>query len=80
MRGVRRVLSGATCAESHMGWMADMLAAGWRYGSVKDAAARTHPCLVPYAGLDPGQRDKDALFAAIVHVMGVSLRKEDDHV
>jgi hypothetical protein len=39
------------------------------YGEVKDAVAKTHPCMVPYDDLPEFQRKKDALFLAIVRVL-----------
>ena len=59
----------ATPAESHSNWMADKIADGWVYGEVKDAVAKTHPCMVPYDDLPEFQRKKDALFLAIVRVL-----------
>ena len=50
----------------HDAWMVDKLAAGWRLGPVKDADAKTHPCLVPFDLLPPEQQAKDRLFRAIV--------------
>ncbi|MFA5525801.1 MAG: RyR domain-containing protein, partial [Acholeplasmataceae bacterium] len=34
--------------ESHNSWMEQKLREGWRYGEVKDAEAKVHPCLLPY--------------------------------
>jgi hypothetical protein len=39
---------------------------GWVYGEVKDAEAKTHPCIVPFEELPEFQKKKDALFCAIV--------------
>ncbi len=39
----------------HEAWMADKAAAGWVHGPVKDAEAKTHPCMVPYAELPTAQ-------------------------
>jgi hypothetical protein len=51
---------------SHDNWLAGKMATGWIYGPVKDPAAKTHPCCVPYDQLPPEQRAKDHLFKAIV--------------
>lgn len=51
---------------SHDNWMREKLANGWVYGEVKDADAKTHPCLVPFVQLPPEQQAKDALFRSIV--------------
>lgn len=53
----------------HEAWMAEKLAAGWRYGPVKDPARREHPCLVPFAALSPSEQTKDVLFQAIVRAL-----------
>lgn len=68
--GVFHHLDGAITSpeESHQSWMAHKLDAGWVYGPVKDPAAKTHPCLVPYSELPEEQRMKDAIFTAIVAV------------
>lgn len=54
---------------SHNAWMAHKVAEGWVYGEVKDATAKTHPCLVPFAQLPPEQQAKDYVFRAIVHAL-----------
>ncbi|MEV3895282.1 RyR domain-containing protein [Streptomyces anulatus] len=73
--GVRQALRGASAEELHESWLEFKRADGWTYGAVKDGAARTHPCLVPYAELPPEQRQKDTLFGAIVAAL--SGRAED---
>jgi hypothetical protein len=55
-----------TPEQSHASWMRFKGSLGWTYGPVKDEAAKTHPCMVPYHQLPPAQRLKDALFGAIV--------------
>jgi hypothetical protein len=59
----------ATDASSHESWLAEKRAAGWAYGPVKDAAAKTHPCFVPFEALPREQQVKDALFRGIVHAV-----------
>ena len=59
----------ATPEQSHQNWMAGKIADGWVYGEVKDPAAKTHPCMVPYDQLPVFQRKKDALFLAIVRAL-----------
>lgn len=51
---------------SHDAWLEEKRAAGWKYGPVKDADAKTHPCFVSYDELPVEQRMKDYLFASIV--------------
>jgi hypothetical protein len=64
--GVKSVLDGSakTPEEQHETWCAFKVADGWTYGAVKDATAKTHPCLVPYAQLPAAQKYKDILFRA----------------
>jgi hypothetical protein len=51
---------------SHESWLAQKAADGWKFGLVKDAAKKEHPCFVPYNELPIEQRLKDYLFAAVV--------------
>jgi|SRR5208282_1755795 len=65
--GVTTAAAGQTPEGQFMLWRAAKLADGWVYGPVKDAEAKTHPCIVDdYADLPEGQRVKDALFLAVV--------------
>jgi hypothetical protein len=66
--GVRYALAhpDAPPSTQHDAWRDDKIAEGWTYGPVKDAAAKTHPCMVSYAQLPKEQQRKDALFRAIV--------------
>ena len=54
---------------SHTSWAAEKVLDGWVWGDVKDAAKKTHPCLVPFEELPPEQQAKDTLFRAVVHVL-----------
>jgi hypothetical protein len=56
----------ATSEQIHENWMKDKKTDGWRFGIVKDADAKTHPCLIPYNFLPLEQRVKDKLFISIV--------------
>jgi RyR domain len=53
----------------HEAWLADKFKDGWKYGVVKDAVAKTHPCFVPFDALSPEQQIKDHLFKAVVKAM-----------
>lgn len=65
--GVAKFLSGElpTPEAQHDAWVAFKVQDGWRYGEVKDAERKTHPCMVPYEQLPPEQKRKDHLFRAI---------------
>lgn len=68
VNGVEDILNGQITnpEQSHESWLADKARAGWKYGPVKNAETREHPCFVPYAELPPEQQVKDAIFFAIV--------------
>jgi hypothetical protein len=54
-------------AASHESWMEQKLFDGWKYGDVKDAEAKTHPCIVDFEKLPKEQQAKDYLFRQVVH-------------
>lgn len=54
---------------SHDSWLALKTAGGWRYGPVKDASKRLHPCVVPFEELPVEQRAKDYIFMSVVHAL-----------
>jgi len=66
IEGVAAAQAGATEQGLHQSWCDSKVQDGWTYGPVKDAEAKTHPCLVPYDELPEDQRRKDAVFGAIV--------------
>jgi hypothetical protein len=51
---------------SHVGWLETKQREGWVWGPVKDAAAKVHPCMVPFAELPEHQKAKDTLFVTTV--------------
>lgn len=57
----------ATPEQSHESWLAQKTAEGWKFGAVKDADKKEHPCFLPYAELPAEQKAKDYLFRAVVH-------------
>jgi RyR domain len=71
IKGVRFRLDNpnATAADQHEAWRKDKADQGWVYGEVKDAEAKTHPCMVPYEELPFFQRKKDAIFQAVVDAL-----------
>ena len=54
---------------SHNEWLREKTAAGWKFGTVKDAEKKEHPCFVPYDALPVEQKAKDFIFRAIVHAL-----------
>lgn len=70
IKGVQVALDGATPEQQHAAWCEDKLAAGWTFGEVKNADAKTHPCLIAYDRLPEMQKAKDALFGAVVRSLG----------
>ncbi|NMM84306.1 hypothetical protein B2J88_08025 [Rhodococcus sp. SRB_17] len=66
IEGVQKAIDGATHEELHESWCEFKRSDGWVFGTVKDADAKTHPCLVPYEELPEEQKAKDALFSAVV--------------
>lgn len=71
--GVAGALAGNTPEQSHESWLAEKAATGWKYGPVKDAEKKEHPCFVPYAELPPEQRAKDELFLSTVRAVAKAL-------
>lgn len=51
---------------SHDSWLAQKKNEGWKYGPLKDAEKKEHPCFLPYEDLPPQQKIKDYLFGAVV--------------
>ena len=43
----------------HEVWAEGRMKEGWRYGPVRDDAAKTHPCLVSYDELPESEREYD---------------------
>lgn len=56
----------APASANHDSWMAVKEADGWKYGEVKDADKKEHPCFVSYDQLPVEQKRKDYLFKYIV--------------
>ena len=57
----------ASPSASHDSWLKQKQAHGWKYGPIKDADKKEHPCFVPYDELPIEQRSKDFLFKQVVH-------------
>lgn len=56
----------STPEDSHNSWLAEKERTGWKYGEVKDAEKKEHPCFVPYNELPESQQIKDYIFSNIV--------------
>jgi hypothetical protein len=71
INGVQFALNNPDAPDSaqHDAWSAEKIEQGWTYGTVKDADAKTHPCLIPFDELPPEQRAKDTLFRGIVKAL-----------
>lgn len=61
---------------SHVSWLKQKTEDGWKYGPIKDASKKEHPCFVPYEKLPLEQQAKDHIFGAIVR--GVLAAWADD--
>ena len=57
----------APASAQHDAWLITKQRDGWKYGEIKDAAKKEHPCIIPYSELPAEQRLKDHLFRAIVN-------------
>lgn len=67
----------APASASHESWLKVKEADGWKYGPVKDADKKEHPCFVPYDELPKSQQAKDHLFKSIVAVFASHVTGED---
>lgn len=54
--------------ELHGSWMQAYFAMGWEYGSEYDRENKKHPDLIPFAGLQQQEQDKDAVFVALCEI------------
>lgn len=61
---------GADGRSQHEQWLQQKQRDGWRHGPVKDAAAKTHPLMIPYDDLPDWERRKDRLINAIAKALG----------
>ena len=64
---------GAGPEASHEKWTEEKLAAGWKYGAVKNPETKEHPCMVPYKDLPESQQTKDHLFIAVIQALSRGL-------
>lgn len=57
----------APASAQHDSWLKEKQLTGWKYGPVKNAETKEHPCFVPYEQLPVEQQTKDHLFKAVVN-------------
>lgn len=57
----------ATPEKSHESWLDQKRAEGWKYGEVKNADTKEHPCYLPYNELPTEQKAKDYIFRQTIH-------------
>ena len=81
-KGVRFCLDNpnAPASANHDSWLKEKEETGWKYGPVKDAEKKEHPCFVPYDELPDEQKAKDYLFKAIVSDLAPFIRREPGNV
>lgn len=59
----------AGASASHDNWLKTKIEAGWKFGPVKDADKKEHPCCVEFHELPTEQKAKDFIFRAVVHAL-----------
>ncbi|WP_306253265.1 RyR domain-containing protein [Parvularcula sp. IMCC14364] len=71
LQGIRFRLENPSAPNSaqHDQWMQQKMEDGWVHGAVKDGEKKTHPMLIAYEELPYVEKQKDALFAAIVEAL-----------
>jgi hypothetical protein len=67
-----------TPEQSHESWLKDKQENGWKYGPVKDADKKEHPCFMPYADLPQEHKVKDFLFRQVVHSLAPFINQGED--
>ena len=71
VKGVRFAVDNpdAPASSQHDAWSADKIKDGWKFGPVKDAEKKEHPCLVLFEQLPLTQQAKDTLFKSVVSAL-----------
>ncbi len=80
--GVRGVLDGtyATAEQQHNAWLDRKQSEGWRYGGVKDVAAKLHPAILSWELLSADQRVKADLCRAVCTEVALLLGVDEKEV
>jgi len=60
---------------SHENWLAQKQKDGWKYGPIKDADKKEHPCFVAYDDLPVERKAKDYIFAGVVEAFFIAQQK-----
>lgn len=64
----------------HEVWAAGRIAAGWKYGPVRDEIKKEHPSLIPYEELSEEEKDYDRATALstlrFIILKGYSVKKD----
>lgn len=55
--------------DSHNSWLKEKREDGWKYGPIKNAEKKEHPCFVEYDKLPEDQQIKDYIFSSIVKTL-----------
>ena len=64
-----------TPEEAHDSWMKSYFKMGWKYGEERNVTLKTHPDLIAYSELPKDEKDKDAIFLALVWLAKAILDK-----
>ena len=69
MAGVQSIMSdpGQRPEQTHQLWMASLYKDGWKYGKIKNAKKKEHPCFMSFQDLPEEQQVKDYLFNSTVN-------------
>ena len=59
----------ASPEDSHAAWLDHKRSEGGKFGLVKDAEKKEHPCFLPYAELKESDKAKDFIFRAVVRAL-----------
>ena len=67
----------ALASASHESWSEEKQSSGWKYGAVKDAEKKEHPCFIPFEELPTEQKAKDYIFRGVIHALKLHLNSND---
>ena len=67
----------ASASASHESWFEEKKNSGWKFGLVKDAEKKEHPCFVHFEELPTEQKAKDYIFKGVIHALKHHLNSGD---